>query len=51
MSTEPAVGALVGLILLQQVLSVRAVGAIVLVMAASIGATRGNDETALPPPA
>lgn len=39
MSTEPAVGALVGLVLLRQVLGVRAVIAIALVTAASIGST------------
>lgn len=51
MSTEPAIGALVGLILLRQVLSLRAVIAIALIMAASIGATRGSSEPAVPPPA
>ena len=39
MSTEPAVGALVGLVFLQQLLGVRAVIAIVLVTGASIGST------------
>jgi inner membrane transporter RhtA len=51
MSTEPAVGALVGLILLRQFLSLRAVAAIILIMAASIGATRTTTEPAVPPPA
>lgn len=51
MSTEPAVGALVGLILLLQILNPRAVAAIVLIMAASIGATRSSREPAVPPPA
>jgi inner membrane transporter RhtA len=51
MSTEPAVGALVGLILLRQFLSLRAVAAIILIMAASIGATRTTSEPAVPPPA
>jgi inner membrane transporter RhtA len=50
MSTEPAVGALVGLILLRQFLELRAVAAIVLIMAASIGATRATPEPAVPPP-
>lgn len=51
MSTEPAVGALVGLILLRQFLDLRAVVAIILIMAASIGATRSSAESAVPPPA
>lgn len=51
MSTEPAIGALVGLVLLRQLLSLRAVIAIILIMAASIGATRSDKEPAVPPPA
>lgn len=51
MSSEPAVGAVVGLILLRQVLSLRAVAAIILIMAASIGATRSTSEPSIPPPA
>jgi inner membrane transporter RhtA len=50
MSTEPAIGALVGLILLQQLLSPRAVVAMALIMMASIGATRGSRDPAVPPP-
>jgi inner membrane transporter RhtA len=51
MSSEPAIGALVGLVLLRQVLSLRALIALVLISAASIGATRDSGEPALPPPA
>jgi inner membrane transporter RhtA len=51
MSTEPAVGALIGFLLLRQVLGPRAVVAILLVMAASIGATRESTTNAVPPPA
>jgi inner membrane transporter RhtA len=51
MSTEPAVGALVGFIILRQILSPRAVAAIILIMAASIGATRDSTEQTVPPPA
>lgn len=42
MSTEPVVGALVGLIFLGQLLDVRAVFAIVLVTIAAVGATRSH---------
>jgi inner membrane transporter RhtA len=44
MSTEPAVGALVGLVFLGQVLGIRAVIAIVLVTVASVGASQASSE-------
>jgi threonine/homoserine efflux transporter RhtA len=39
MSTEPAVGALVGFVFLQQVLGLRSIAAIALVCTAAVGAS------------
>lgn len=44
MSTEPAAGAIVGLVFLGQVLSLRALIAVVLVTVAAIGAARRSDQ-------